>query len=79
MRASKILEHLRRKPFRPIRVHLSDGSAYDVRHPEFVAVSRIEIAIALDPGEAELPEKMVYCDPLHITRIELIDAAKRKS
>jgi hypothetical protein len=77
MNPSKILDHLRREPFRPIRIHLSDGAAYDVRHPEFAAVSRTEIAIALEPAEGALPEQMVYCDPLHITRIQPIDKAKK--
>ena len=48
------------------------------RSPARERLRRIEIAIAWDPGEAELPEKMVYCDPVHVARIELIDPMKRK-
>ena len=36
-------------------------------------VTRREITIGLDPGSENIPEKSVYLDPVHITRIELID------
>ena len=73
MRADEIRAHLRRQPFRPIRVHISDGSSYEVPHPEFAFVSRNEVVIGLDSGDDEIPERSVYCDPIHITRIEPID------
>jgi hypothetical protein len=73
MRADEISKHLRRQPFRPIRVYVSDGSAYDVRHPELMFVSRSEVVIGLDPGTDVIPERSVYCDPVHITRIEPIN------
>lgn len=76
MSPQQILAHLRREPFKQIRICLSDGSSYEVRHPENALVTRTEVAIALEsPGE-ELPERMVYCDPLHVTRIELVNGPK---
>ena len=75
MSPERILEHLRRRPFRPIRIFLSDGSSYEVRHPELALVTRREVVIGLESAEAEVPERSVFCDPLHITRIELIDGA----
>jgi len=73
MSPDRILDHLRREPFRPIRVYLSDGSSYEVRHPELALVTRRELVIALPSAEDRLPERSVFCDPLHITRIEPID------
>ncbi len=78
MRANEIRVHLRRELFRPIRVYISDGSSYDVRHPELLFVPRAEVVIALDPGNDEIPERSIYCDPIHITRIEPLDDTKRK-
>lgn len=73
MTPEAIREHLRRQPFQPFRMCLSDGSVYEVRQPEMVFVMRREIVIGFaDPGD-ELPERAVFCDPLHITRIELIN------
>ncbi len=78
MEPEKIRAHLRRQPFLPIRVYISDGSSYDVRHPEMMLVARMEVVIAIDPGNDNVPERSAYCDPMHITRIEPLDAAKRK-
>ncbi len=75
----QILGHLHREPFQPIRVCLSDGSSYEVTHPELALVTRTEVAIAIRPAAGKLPDHMVYCDPLHITRIEPLNGAKSKS
>ena len=73
MRPAQILAHLRKHPFAPIRIFLSDGCSYDVRHPEMAAVSRAEMVIGLEPTEDNIPDRFAYCDPVHITRIEPID------
>ena len=70
MHPGQVLIHLRRRPFRPFRVHISDGSQYDVHHPENAVVTRTDIAIAIEPLEDDLPQRLIHCDPLHITRIE---------
>lgn len=70
MSPHEIIKHLKREPFRPIRVHISDGSSYDVRHPEMALVTRFEVVIALEPASGDVPEQSIFCDPLHITRIE---------
>jgi hypothetical protein len=70
MNPLEVLKHLRTRPFRPIRIFLSDGSFHNVRHPELAFVSRREVAIAREPLADELPESFVYCDPMHVTRIE---------
>ena len=78
MSPDRILDHLRRQPFRPIRIYLSEGSSYEVAHPELALVTRREVVIALPEAEGALPDRSVFCDPLHITRIEPIDGAKPK-
>lgn len=66
-------DHLRKEPFRPLKFYLSDGSTYEVRHPEMVAVSRVEVAIVTQVAEDGVGDRMVYADPVHITRLEPID------
>ncbi len=78
MHPSKVRDHLKAEPFRPIRVHISDGSSYDIRHPEMAFVTAFQVIIALEMSEDDLPDKVVFCDPVHITRIEPIDGAKSK-
>ena len=78
MNPTQIKQHLHREPFRALRVHLLDGSHYDVLHPEMALVTRTEVAIALETTPGDLPERMIYCDPLHITRIEPLNGKKQK-
>ena len=78
MRPDQIRAHLRKQPFRPIRLYVSDGSSYEVHHPELALVTRAEVVIALDPGDDEIPEQSVYCNPVHITRIEPLNGTGRK-
>lgn len=78
MRPGLIRDHLKIRPFRPIRVHISDGSSYDIRHPEMAYVTASQVMIALEMSEEDLPDKVVFCDPVHITRIEPLDGAKPK-
>ena len=76
MRPDQIDRHRKAEPFHPIRVHLSDGSAYDIHHPAYMYVSHREVVIGIDFGEDELPTRSVYCDPIHITRIEPLGAVR---
>ena len=75
MNAEQVLEHLRKQPFEPFRIFMSDGSSYEVRHPELAMVRRREVVIALPQLPDKVAERFAYCDPLHITRIEPSDSS----
>lgn len=79
MRPSNITEQLQRRPFKPFRIHLSDGSSYEVRHPEMALVTQATIAIAVDLANGDVPEDMVLCDPRHITKLVPVSRSKTKS
>jgi hypothetical protein len=72
MTPETIQNHLLRHPFEPFRVHLSDGAVYEVRQPEMALVMQREVIIALPKSGEAFPKHLVYCDLLHITRIEPI-------
>jgi hypothetical protein len=73
MTPESLQEHRHRQPFVPFRPFLFDGSAHEVRHPEMMLVMRREVVIAIPkPGE-EFARRAVYCDPMHITRLEPIN------
>ena len=76
MRPRDIATHLKKEPFRPIRLFLTDGSHYDVRHPEMLMVSPTEMVIGLQPGEDKVVSEFAYCDPIHVVRIEPINGAR---
>ena len=74
----EILSHVRAQPFEPFRVHMSDGSSYDVPHPEFIYVTRTAVMITVAADESLVTEKAIRCDPIHITRLEPISAQRAK-
>ena len=70
MRVQEIERYLKHRPFKPFRLCMTDGSSYEVRHPEMLLVSRTAIAMAVHERDPQRPEGIVCCDPLHITRVE---------
>jgi hypothetical protein len=70
-----VREQLRRLPFVPLRIQMSDGSSYEIRHPDFANLTRRELVIFSPQTAGELPERMTFCDLLHVTRIEQLQAA----
>jgi hypothetical protein len=49
-----IVQALQRRPFEPFRIEVSDGTSYEVRHPELVMVGRRAIVIGV-PAEGQYP------------------------
>ena len=72
MPLEELLIWLRRRPFRPFRVFVSDGAAYDARHPELVMPGKRSVLIGFPAnGETEpVYERFVDIDLVHITRFE---------
>ncbi len=79
MRTSEIETQLRQRPFLPFRLRMTDGSAFEVRHPEMLMVSRTIIALAIHRPRARDPEGIVLCDPVHIIRIEPLSDGPSRS
>ena len=78
MRTREIENQIRQRPFVPFRLRMTDGTAFEVRHPEMLLVSRTILVLALDEGPDGRPEGFVFCDPVHIIRIEpVVDGRSR--
>ena len=56
--------------FRPFVIRSTDGCAYAVPHPEFIAVGRRAVVVVDEEGYP------VYVDPLHIVSIDEKTARK---
>jgi hypothetical protein len=71
---------IRRQPFVPFRITLTEGSSYEIRHPELCMAGRRSAVIGItapdDPDR--LFERSVTVDLLHIVRLESIEAAPRR-
>jgi hypothetical protein len=72
MRAHDVHEFVRRQPFQPFRVTLTDGRTYDVTHPELAMVGHQTIALGLPKthGPAFIYDRLVTVSLLHIMQIE---------
>ena len=70
MNADTIREWLNRRPFEPFELRLSNGEAYQVRHPEVVALGKNRIAIA-DPET----DHFTHVALIHVNSISALQAA----
>lgn len=78
MRRIDLLYILRKGPFRPFRLFLSDGSTFEIRHPEMLMVGNHSAVIGYAEGADNGSEPETYpeidrfamVDLVHVTRIE---------
>jgi len=42
-----LIDKLRQRPFQPFRLHVTDGSAFDIRHPEMLMVMRQSAVVGM--------------------------------
>ncbi len=40
-----IVEYTKAQPFRPFRIHMASGQAFDIRHPEMIRVGKTNFLI----------------------------------
>ena len=76
MRPEDVREFLRRQPFRPFRLTLTDGRTYDVMHPELAIVGRssVEIGLARPDDPENIAERLISVSLLHIMQIEPMES-----
>ncbi len=80
MSPHELKELLRLQPFEGLRIHVSDGQSYEVRHPDMVFVTARVIHIATPPMDGDIPSgRTVYVDPVHITRVEPLNGGRGKT
>ncbi len=76
MRIEEIANLLDNQPFIPFRLYLTDGSNYEIRHPEFILLTRYVIGIGiLSNGHGRITDSIVRISPLHIVKIETLQPA----
>jgi hypothetical protein len=80
MRAEELLKLLRTRPFKPVRLHLTDGSRYDIRHPDNILVlrQRVDIGVPAD-RESGVMDRVEHCSLLHVVRVEELPPAQSSS
>jgi hypothetical protein len=79
MRPDDVLEHLKKQPFEPIRLFMSDGATFDVQRPDMCIVSRSTLYVGVpDPQRREVADRVVHCALIHVTRIEPLNGRPRR-
>ena len=82
MRAEDFHEFTRRRPFKPFRLHASNGRIYDIRHPDQIMPLYSKVIVGVG-GEGNVPDHAEHLSMNHVVRLvrleESQDAATRKA
>lgn len=80
-RVDDLTEELRRRPFEPFRIHVTDGSTYDVRHPEWVMVSPSRVLLFVPLADQPHPafDRFHSVALVHVTRLEPLESSPSTS
>jgi len=70
MRQDELREALREHPFEPFRLHLTNGRAYEVRHPEMALLTRHSIHVVELTKSGQATDRVVKCDLIHVVSLE---------
>jgi len=75
MAPEELATAVRRRPFVPFRLTLTEGSTYEIRHPELCMPGRRSAVIGLNPSNENdlLFDRSVTVDLLHIVKLEPLD------
>lgn len=70
-----IVVAVRRRPFEPFRITLTEGISYEIRHPEFCMVSLTSVNIGLPiVGDPDLvAQRIVTVDVSHVVKLEPLE------
>ena len=77
MTTTLVLDMLRQRPFRPFRVVMSSGEAYDVRHPEMAWVTKNDLFVGIDVADDGLPADARICPLFHVATLEPLTSDSR--
>jgi hypothetical protein len=78
MRAEEFTQLLRARPFVPLRIHMTDGKTYDIRHPEIVLVLRSRLGVGADPTTGVL-DRVDHCSLLYVVRVEELSSSSQST
>ena len=77
MRAHEILDALRRHPFEPFLLQLTNGQSYMVPGRDFAWVTKSSVFIGVPSGSDEIPDRSIQCDLLHVVSIGPVNGAAK--
>ena len=63
-------ELLSQRPFKPFRVVMASGLAYEVKHPEMALLTRSSLLVGVDDADDGVPAEFRICSLLHVAAVE---------
>ena len=70
MNADAIRGFLRREPFEPFVIRMSNGEAHEIRHPECALVMKTKVIVGY-PEE----DRSVTCSLIHVNSVDALQAS----
>lgn len=70
MNAATIREVLRRRPFEPFEIRMTNGEAHQVRHPENAILAGSRVVVDIPESD-----RIVILSLLHAAALEMVRAA----
>lgn len=77
MSQQDLLDMLQIRSFQPFRIHLTDGTVYEIRHHEMMVVGRTKALVFFPPDDMDLPaiDRYEAVALIHITRLEPVESS----
>ena len=72
MDPQEVVSFLRRQPFEPFRIHLTDGTVYEVHHPDQCIVTFSAIHVAVPKRQVDYAAGVAAYALIHVNRLEPI-------
>ena len=73
MRQQEVRDAIRQEPFEPFRIQSSNGRSYDIRHPEFVALTRTSLIVIVPSSNGNDTDRVINCDLVHVVEMERLE------
>jgi hypothetical protein len=70
MNAETIREYLRRKPFEPFVIRMSNGEVHEIRHPECALLMKTRMVVYYPDDDRSVTSALV-----HINSVETLQAS----
>ncbi len=70
MNPDTIRDYLRRQPFEPFVIRMSNGEVHEIRHPECAFITKSKV-IVYYPDD----DRTVTCSLIHVNSVEALQAS----
>ncbi len=75
-RPQDVTQFTRAQPFKPFRIHQTDGQTFDVHHPDMAIVALRDVVVGtVDDRRRDIATRVTHVSLVHIVRIELLEPA----